>query len=488
MRLALAAFVTGFGTLGLEITALRLLAPSFGSNLLVFANVVGVVLAGLAAGAALGGRWADRCADRRCAGGLMLGAGTLVVLLPTLAAPFLRAARGALASGSASLFFWSLAAVTLFLLPPTVLLGAVAPFLVRLRVRRIEEAGRVSGSLSAMGTAGSLLGTFVPTLLTIPFLGTSATFQILGVALILGSTLLIGRGAALVLALPLGLLAAQRKRAAEPGLLEERESAYQYLRVEERADGRRVLLADEGLSVQSSWRTGDRLSGTAYDAFLLLDAARDGGIRTLLDLGLAGGTIVRDFRVQRPDVAITGVEIDPAVLELARRHFGLDGKNLSAVEEDARVFLGRAGDRYDAVAVDVFRGPRVPFHCATREFLALVRKRLVPGGAVMMNVAALPDGDRALTGLLNTAASVFGEVWLWRPAGSRSRFVVASDAVGLRDRIAQNPVTEDLAELRREFVEELRPVSFDPAGPVYTDDRSPLDLYAGLLLVRSLAD
>ena len=360
MRLALSAFVTGFATLGLEITALRLLAPAFGSNLLVFSNVVGVVLAGLAAGAFWGGRWADRRADPRRAGALMLAAGVFVVLLPVLARPFLDAARGALVSGSASPFFWSLAGVTLLVLPPTVLLGAVAPFLVRLRVTRVEEVGRVAGSLSGAGTAGSLLGTFVPTLATIPFLGTTATLRLLGAVLILGSMLLLDRRALAALAIPLAAALAPGSAAPRPGVLEERESPYQHVRVEERAGGERLLLFDEGFGVQSAWTPGNRLFGTFYDAFLLLDAARDGGIRTLLDLGLAGGTTVHGLRTQRPHVAITGVELDPVVLEVARRHFALDGENLTAVEADARVFLGRAGPRYDAIVVDVFRGAHSP--------------------------------------------------------------------------------------------------------------------------------
>ena len=343
MRLTLSAFVTGFATLGLEITALRLLAPAFGSNLLVFSNVVGVVLAGLAAGAALGGRWADRRADPRRAGALMLAAGGFVALLPNLAGPFLDAARRALTSGAASLFFWSLAGVALLVLPPTILLGAVAPFLVKLRVRHIEEVGRVSGSLSGVGTAGSLLGTFLPTLVTIPFLGTTATLRLLGALLILASTLLLGRRAVLGLAIPLAVTLVPARATPEPGVLAERDSPYQHIRVEERPDGTRLLLVNEGIAVQSSWTPGYRLSATSYDAFVLLDAARDGGLRTLLDLGLAGGTIVHDFRVQRPEVAITGVEIDPVVLELARRHFDLDGPNLTAVEADARVFLERVG-------------------------------------------------------------------------------------------------------------------------------------------------
>ncbi|HTS01617.1 MAG TPA: fused MFS/spermidine synthase, partial [Thermoanaerobaculia bacterium] len=426
MRLALSAFVTGFATLGLEITALRLLAPAFGSNILVFSNVVGVVLAGLAAGAWLGGRWADRRADSRRAGVLLLVAGVLVALLPSLAHPLLDAARRALVAGSAPLFFWSLAAVTLLVLPPTVLLGAVAPHLVRLRVGRVEEVGRVSGSLSSLGTAGSLLGTFLPTLVTIPFLGTAATLRILGAVLILGSALLVGWGASAALAFPL-VLALAPLRAAGPGVLEERDSVYQHVLVEERPDGTRLLLVNEGLAVQSTWKPGNRLSGTSYDAFVLLDAAKDGGIRSLLDLGLAGGTIVHAFRTERPDVAITGVEIDPVVLELARRHFDLDGPDLAIREEDARAFLARTRRRFGAIAVDVFRGPHVPFHCATREFFALARSRLEPGGAVMMNVAVLSAHDRALTGLLNTVASVFAETRTWHPEGSKNWFVLASD-------------------------------------------------------------
>ncbi len=280
---------------------------------------------------------------------------------------------------------------------------------------------------------------------------------------------------------------APARRGPGPGVLAERDSAYQHIRVEERPDGTRVLLVNEGFAVQSSWTPGYRLSATSYDAFVLLDAARDGGLRTLLDLGLAGGTIVHDFRTQRPRVAITGVEIDPVILELARRHFDLDGPNLTAVEADARVFLERTRRRYDAVVVDVFRGPHVPFHCATREFFALAKSRLDPGGAIMMNVAVLSERDRALIGLRNTVASVFAETWVWHPEGSKNWFLLASDAPGLRERLARNPVPEDMTELRREFLLEIRPAAYDPAAPVFTDDRSPIEIYTDLLFIRALS-
>ena len=397
----------------------------------------------------------------------MLAAGGFVALLPNLSAPFLGAARRALASGAASLFFWSLAGVALLVLPPTVLLGAVAPFLVKLRVRRIEEVGRVSGSLSGVGTAGSLLGTFLPTLVTIPFLGTTATLRLLGALLILASTLLLGRRGVLGLAIPLAVTLAPARAAPGPGVLAERDSAYQHIRVEERPDGTRVLLVNEGIAVQSSWTPGYRLSATSYDAFVLLDAARDGGLRTLLDLGLAGGTIVHDFRTQRPRVAITGVEIDP-----------VDSRARAAPLRPRRTEPRRGGSRRarlpraDAAAVRRRRRRRLPW--AARAVLLrdprVLRAREEPArprGAIMMNVAVLSERDRALAGLRNTMASVFAETWVWHPEGSKNWFVVASDAPGLRERLARNPVPEDMTELRREFLLKIRPAAYDPAGRVF---------------------
>ena len=105
----------------------------------------------------------------------------------------------------------------------------------------------------------------------------------------------------------------------------------------------------------------------------------------------------------------------------------------------------------------------------------------------MMNIAVLTVRDRALTGLLNTAASVFAETLVWHPEGSRNWIVVASDAPGLAGRLARNPVPDDLTEVRREFVRDIRPVAFDPSGPVFTDDLSPLEIYTDLLFLRHLA-
>ena len=106
---------------------------------------------------------------------------------------------------------------------------------------------------------------------------------------------------------------------------------------------------------------------------------------------------------------------------------------------------------------------------------------------MMMNVAVLSERDRALEGLLNTVASVFAETWVWHPEGSHNWFVLASEAPGLKERLVRNPVPDDMAELRREFASEIRPVAYDPAGPVFTDDRSPIEIDTDLLFIRALS-
>jgi spermidine synthase len=487
MRLSLSAFVAGFVTLGLEVTSLRLLAPTFGASLLVFSNVVGVILAGLAAGYALGGRLADRRPEPKLAGRIQLAAGVLVLLLPALSQPFLEKARAALEGASVSVFLWSLAAVTLLVLPPTVLLGMLTPFLVRLRTKSANEAGRASGGLFAVSTAGSLLGTFVPTLLTIPFFGTAATLYLLGGLLVLGSLLLLGRAAAPALALPFLLSFLPRRHPPEPGVLLERDSQYQHIRVEEKPDGTRLLLVNEGLAVQSTFVPGARLSGTMYDAFLLLDAAKDGGIATLADLGLAGGTIAHAFQLQKPSVKVTGVELDPDVIAVGKQHFTLTDPNLAIVNCDGRLFLETTRARFDAIAVDVFRQPHVPFTFTTREFFALAQSRLHPGGALMMNVAAISRDDVLLTRILDTVASVFRETWVYHPPRHENWLVLASDTPGLDRRLRRNPVPADIEPVRREVAAGLERVRYDPARPVFTDDRAPSELYSDLLFLRFLA-
>ncbi len=173
--LAVVVFTAGAAALAAEIAAARLLAPSFGSSTVVWANLIGLVLASLAVGYRVGGRLADRHPDPRLLGRLVAAAALLLALVPFAAQPFLDLAVRGVDRYSAGAVIGSFVAVLVLFAPPVALLGMVSPFAVRLGVRDVATAGEVSGRLYALSTLGSLAGTFGAALVAIPAVGTQRT-------------------------------------------------------------------------------------------------------------------------------------------------------------------------------------------------------------------------------------------------------------------------------------------------------------------------
>jgi predicted membrane-bound spermidine synthase len=405
-RLALGALVfgAGIGALATEITASRLLAPYFGSSTIVWANLIGIVLAALALGYWLGGRLADRRPQPALLGSIVLAGAVFVAAIPFVAKPFLDLTVEGLDDASAGAVIGSFVAVLLLCAPPVVLLGMVSPFAIRLAVSSIETAGAVAGRLYALSTAGSLLGTFLPALVLIPAIGTQRTFLVVAALLAVSACFLLGvrylvvaAALAALIALPPGAVKAQE------GLLHEETSYHQYIQVVERDDGRRLLYLNEGVAVHSVWRPDSVLTGGVWDAFLALPPLLGRPLERVAILGNAAGTTARALGVYYPDAEIDGVELDPAVSGVGRRYFGLeDNPRLTVHDADARPFLRRTDQRYDLIVVDAYHQPYVPFYLATREFFGLVRERLAPGGIVALNVAAVPDDERLVRAIGRT--------------------------------------------------------------------------------------
>src|SRR4051794_174954 len=315
-RIEAIAFVVGAASLGTEIAAARLLAPWFGASTIVWANTIATVLVALAAGYWLGGRVADRDPTLRGLCRLVLAAALLLAAVPFVAGPFLRVSVRALDDVDAGAFVGSLIAVLALIAVPVLLLGAVAPYAVRLSVATVEEAGRVAGRLYAISTVGSLVGVFLAALVLVPFAGTRRTF--LAFAIALAAVALIGAGRRL-LAAPLVLCALLavpdggiKAVAGQARVLVEDETPYQYARVVERPDGSRRLQLNEGHAVHSLWRPGTVLTGDYWDDMLVLPFAvlpRAPGRVAIL--GNAAGTTARAFGHYYPRTFVDAVEIDP---------------------------------------------------------------------------------------------------------------------------------------------------------------------------------
>ncbi len=472
-------FVVGASSLGGEIAAARLLAPWFGDSTLIWANTIATVLLALSAGYWLGGRLADRTPSLERLSAIVLGAAGLFALVPFVAGPFLRVSVDAFDSLSAGAFVGSLVAVLVLLALPMLLLGTVAPYAIRLAVSRVEEAGTIAGRLYAVSTLGSLTGVFLSALLLIPVLGTRRTFLVYALALALVAVVSLRRraavlapvGVAVLIAIPVGTV----KATGDGRVIWEQETPYQYARVIENADGERRLELNEGQAVHSVYDPDSYLTGDYWDEFLVLPlAALPAPPRSVAIVGNAAGTTARAYGHYFPDTRVDTVELDGALNDVGRELFDLRGPRLHVHTADGRTFLRQADRRWDAIFVDAYRQPYVPFHLATREFFALVRERLTPGGVVLVNVGH-PEGSDALEEMLSaTIRDVFEHV-ARDPSEDTNTVLIASDA----------PISADrLWRALPSLVPELRPVGAEAAarlepaltgGSVYTDDKAPVE-------------
>jgi spermidine synthase len=482
--LELLVFTVGAGSLGAEIAAARLLAPWFGASTIVWANTIAVVLVALSIGYALGGRFADRAPYPAGLARIVLVAAALLAVVPFVSGPFLHLAVRAVDQLSAATFVGSLLGVGALLALPLVLLGMVSPYAVRLQVEHVVDAGRTAGRLYAISTVGSLVGTFLAALLLIPVAGTRRTFLVLAAAMALSALPHLARGrlpAAVVPATILALIALPTGtvKAADGSerVIWEKETEYQYARVLQDADGVRTLELNEGHAVHSLYRPGAWLTGDYWDEMLALSLA--GGHappRSVAILGNAAGTTARAIGHYFPETSVDAVEIDPALTKVGHQLFDLGSPRLHTHTADARPWLRSTSRRFDVIMVDAYRQPYIPFYLATREFFALVREHLEPGGLVVINVGHPEQSDQLEKVLSATMRAEFGDANVWRdPAEPTNSMLVGSTATDPAGRLraAAAPLPTELAEVALTTSDRLAPAL--RGGRVYTDDVAPVE-------------
>lgn len=492
--------------MGLEMSASRLLAPYFGSSMLVWANLIGLILIGLTAGYYLGGHLADRRPHPPLLFGIALAAGLLMAAVPWWARPaFAAMASVDILEAQPRVVVGSFAAAAAAFLPAAVLLGCVSPFALRLYNLHLETTGRAGGELYAISTAGSVFGIFVTTFGLVPAVGTRWSMGAWALALvgIAGAGLVWSGGrasrrrgavalailAALAGAAALAALGARGPMRPREGLLEERESLYQFAQVVEDRDGNRYLLANEGGGVQSIYRPGSLTTELYFDLMAIVPLWAPGDPVRVLIVGYAGGTLERQMQgllgVRGP-LQVEGVEIDPAMVELGRRH--LRSPATAVAVEDARTFVAGAAARgrsYGAVLIDAYsRELYIPFHLATVEFFRHVDAVLEPGGLVALNVnSTRPDGL-----LLHSIGRTMGAVWPYVyvvPAGYFNYLLLAGRRAepwrGVGPGLRAGP---GLSELLGEFGRRVRPFRPAAGSRVLTDDHAPVEFLTDWMVVE----
>lgn len=438
-----AVFIGGICTLGIELSASRLLSPFFGGSQIIWANVIGLTLIFLTIGYSVGGRLADRRPEPHLLYTIMLAAGLFTAIIPLAARPILAWSTQAFNSLSAGVFFGSLLGVLVLFSAPLILLGMISPFAIRLSMRDVVNAGRTAGNLASLSTLGSIIGTFLPVLLLIPLIGTSWTFYCFALGLVLTGALGLRRRAAwlavpAVIALAvvqLGFRGIREPFDSRYTSLYETESAYNYIQVAKAATGpdgseQIGLILNEGQAIHSIYNTrysesknpADLLTNGPWDFFSIAPfvyADRNkADVNSLLLIGSAAGTIPKQFLAFfGPETTIDAVEIDPRIVAVGRQYFAMeDGQpeapNYRTHEADGRVYLAQNTARYNVIGMDAYHQPYIPFHLTTREFFAQVQAHLTPDGVAVVNAGKPGTDYRLVHALANTMHAVFPQVYI----------------------------------------------------------------------------
>jgi spermidine synthase len=468
------------------------MAPFFGASTIVWANTIAIVLVALSIGYWFGGRMADRRPTLGALCATVLAASVLMALVPFVSHPFLTLSVEAFDEYSVGAFAGSLFGVLVLVAVPVLMLGSVSPWALRLKMHSVEDSGEVAGRMYAISTVGSLLGTFAAALLLIPLVGTQRTF--LTFALITAAVAALGlrpRWALVPVAIAALMLVpvGTTKGSGEGRVIDEADTEYQYARVVEFPNGTRHLELNEGIAIHSLYKPGTVLTGGYWDAFLVDPLAVQARAPAhVAMLGTAAGTVARAYARYFPDTVIDAVEIDGELFDIGRRYFDLQARpQLREHTADARPFLRATKERFDAIFLDTYRQPYIPFYLATKEFFQLAHDRLRPGGAVLINVGHPEASDKLEKVLSATLGSAFTYV-VRDPVKRENTILIASDTPPSRDTLlkAQESLPPELEQLAIDASGRLAPAM--TGGPVYTDDRAPVEWLVDTSIVHAAAD
>jgi spermidine synthase len=484
LYLYVTAGITGGAIMIVEILGAKMLAPWFGTSHFVWTAQIAVTLVALAVGYYAGGRLVGNSARLgRLYGAITIAAGYLaiaVALREGVAYLFLELP---LAAGSL------LSSVFLFFLPLS-LLAMTGPFLVRVLTGSVNEVGGNVGRLTSVGTIGSFIGTLVIGYVLIPLLPNSTTMYATAalLALIGLSYFLFWRRKASTVAAMASIIAVGLASGAwgmsndafrNPTLAEiyRGNSNFGLLQVLQQKDHPyRYFLTDYLIQNTYDVQLGRSMSMFTY---MLEGCARAYAPRLerVLCIGMGVGIVPRDLA--REGIAVDVVEINPAVVPVAKKYFDLDPSAFHLVIGDGRQFLNTSTARYDAVILDAFNGDSSPSHLMSREAFTAISRVLNPDGVLVMNSFADldPSNDFVASSLARTLRSVFPSLRVHGIRGGNTLFVASprSELAILHPPVFSAVHPDAIDEVRAAFGSSWDPESGH--GIVLTDDHNPIEFY-----------
>jgi spermidine synthase len=495
-------FVGGTSSIAIEIAASRLLGPYFGTSTFIWANLIGLTLLYLSIGYYFGGRIADRWPSASllflCTAIAGLGTGAI----PPLSRPILDTSLSAFASYSVGAFYGSLVGVILLFAIPVTLLGFVSPFAIRLSLARVNAAGNTAGSLYALSTVGSIVGSFLPVLLLIPTVGTYWTFYLISLTLLASSALglailhahrLSALSTLLLVAVLVMALLTNGEVIRRPDfgtLIYETESQYNYIQVSKQGDTT-VLTLNDGHAIHSLYQPGREIYGY-WDYFSVgpyfNPNETQSDVKNVALIGLAAGTMAQQITAGYGPIPIDGVEIDPKIVEVGRKYFNMNEPNLNVIVQDGRYFLRTTDKTYSIIGIDAYHQPYIPFHLTTKEFFQEVDNHLAANGVAIVNAGRTEDDYRLVDVIASTMKAVFPNVYIIDADQFANSIVIATKQPTNIENYAAN-----IERLQPGLIKQIGQISLqsgnirewtstDPKW-VFTDDHAPVERVIDQIIV-----
>jgi predicted membrane-bound spermidine synthase len=366
----------------------------------------------------------------------------------------------------------------------------------------VEGVGHTAGSLYALSTVGSILGSFLPTFLLIPVFGTRTTFMILSIGLLVPAALALasiravralGLTAALILVVAFvpildrgGLI-----RPPEYGeVVYEAETPYNYVQVID-LNGEIRLALNEGHATHSIYQPGQRLTGGPWDYFMVgpyfNPDTRPEDVQSLLLIGLAAGTVAKQFTEAYGPIPIDGVEIDGEIAEIGRQYFEMNEPNLNVIVDDGRYYLERTDKKYDVIGIDAYRQPYIPFHLTTREFFQSVSDSLTDDGVAIINAGRTRTDYRLVDVIASTMSAVYPNVYIIDVARFSNSIVVGTkqptDIANFAENILALPEQSLIRSVGEASIDFGNIREWTEPGRVFTDDLAPVELVVDQIII-----
>ena len=474
-----------------EVLGSRVIGPFFGVSLFVWTSLITVTMVALATGYAIGGHWSDRRSSPDWLYGIILVSGILEILIPALKGPILQMCL------PLGLRWGSLTAAFMLFGPTLFLLGCVSPYVVKIAAREMHNIGRTVGSFYAISTVGSVIGTLLTGFVLIAYLGVNQIFLLTGAILIVLGVVYFAffrRAWISTLALIVPFLFVPQETHVSKVMpdgtrverIANRDSFYGNLKVVDysyRSVHNRELLIDGLVQGGIDMNSGQSVYEYAYLLQFLPFALNPDG-KNCLVIGLGAGLVPAWYQSQGVDTEV--VDIDPAVIEIARGYFGFN-PSIPVHVEDARYFLINTKRQYDFMVLDVFNGDTTPGHLLSVEAMRLAKQRLSPQGVLAVNlVGSIRHHTLMTSSVVKTLQSVFDQVAVYPAFDATSGEGTGNLEIMAYDGVARDPQFDRIGSLNIHPLSDATvrasmrgPFSMAPHSDamVLSDNYNPVDFY-----------